>query len=72
MHDGRNEHHKINSKMIAARSKNKMSDYDRSWVPRAVDMLLTELKEEGFLFPELNDNFPNELNAEFTSFLFSK
>ena len=72
LHDGRNEHHKINSKMIAARSKNKMSDYDRSWVPRAVDMLLTELKEEGFLFPELNDNFPNELNAEFTSFLFSK
>lgn len=72
LHDGRNEHHKINSKMIAARSKNKNSDYDRSWVPKAVDMMLTKLKEEGFAFPELKDNFPNQLNAEFSAFLFSK
>jgi peptidoglycan/xylan/chitin deacetylase (PgdA/CDA1 family) len=72
LHDGRNEHHKINSKITVARSKNKMSDYDRSWVPKAVDILLNQLKEAGFTLPELEDNFPNQLNAEFSAFLFSK
>ncbi|MBL0330431.1 MAG: polysaccharide deacetylase family protein [Bacteroidetes bacterium] len=72
LHDGRNEHPKINSKINVARSKNKPSDYDRSWVPKAVDLILSQLKEDGFTLPELNDNFPNKLNPEFRSFLFSK
>lgn len=72
LHDGRNEHQKINYKINAARSKNIISDSDRSWIPKAVDLILTELKAEGFVFPELNDNLPNQLNAEFSAFLFSK
>lgn len=72
MHDGRNTHKKIEVKVRAARISNKASDYDRSWVPPAVDRILTELKKEGFIFPSLDDGFPNQLNDEFKAFLFSK
>jgi peptidoglycan/xylan/chitin deacetylase (PgdA/CDA1 family) len=72
MHDGRNTHQKIKLKVDFARSKNKSSDYDRAWVPRAVDIILRLLKKDGYTLPALDDSFPNQLNTEFKSFLFSK
>ncbi len=70
LHDGRNEHQVINSRMETARSRRLASDYDRSWVPFAVDKILTELKNEGFKLPALNDGHNNQLHPEFKRFLF--
>ncbi len=71
LHDGRNEYQKINSKMNVARSKNKISDYDRRWIPNAVDKIITELKTD-FIFPRLDDGLPNKFHPDFKSFLFSE
>jgi peptidoglycan/xylan/chitin deacetylase (PgdA/CDA1 family) len=70
LHDGRNTHHKIREKVTAARFRNMTSDYDRGWIPEAVDKILTELKATGFILPALNDEFPNQLHPDFRAFLF--
>ncbi len=70
LHDGRNEHHKISSKIDTARSKNKTSDYDRTWIPIAVDQIIIELKSNGFIFQALDDGLSNKLNPDFETFLF--
>ncbi len=72
LHDGRNEHHKINSKITTSRLQKKISDYDRTWVPVAVDKILIELKKSGFIIPALDDGLPNQLNSEFKKFLFGE
>ena len=72
LHDGRNEHPKISSKLDAARSKNKISNYDRTWIPIAVDAIIIELKKSGFVLPMLDDGLPNQLHPDFKTFLFSE
>ena len=70
LHDGRNEHTKINTELDAARAKNKVSDYDRTWVPAAVDKIILELKSLGFILPALDDGMQNQLSPELKKFLF--
>lgn len=72
LHDGRNEHIKINSKLISARNRKQPSSYDRSWIPRAVDKIIVDLKNKGLHFPSLDDDFKNKLHPDFKTFLFSK
>jgi peptidoglycan-N-acetylglucosamine deacetylase len=71
MHDGRNVHSKIAAKVAQAKTINRDSDFDRSWVPTAIDKIITELKSEGFIFPLL-DEHPNQLNETFRQFLHAK
>ncbi len=70
LHDGRNEHHIIDEKVKVARSNTQFSDYDRAWIPNAVDAIIMELKNSKFHLPTLNDKFPNQLNPAFKKFLF--
>ncbi|CAN5429274.1 hypothetical protein BH10BAC1_BH10BAC1_02030 [soil metagenome] len=72
LHDGRNEHTKINAKLISAGNKKHSSDYNRTWIPMAVDKIIVDLKESGLLFPSLDDGFSNQLHPDFKTFLFSK
>lgn len=72
MHDGRNVHSKMTAKISLAKTKNRHSDFDRSWVPLAVDAIISELKDSGFNFPPLGDEFPNRLDPLFSSFLHTK
>lgn len=72
MHDGRNEHHKISAKLTKVGSEKSLSDYDRRWIPSAVDKIITELKKTDFIFPELDDGLPNKFHPDFKTFLFSE
>lgn len=72
LHDGRNEYHIINNKVKSARSSNQSSDYDRAWIPKAVDKIIMELKNAGMYLPTLDDNFPNQLPPDIKTFLFGK
>lgn len=69
LHDGRNEHQVIKSKLSTAKSGKIATDWDRSWIPLAVDKILSELKKEGFTFPGLDDEYRNQLHPEFRGFL---
>lgn len=70
LHDGRNEHHIINAKVETARSRNQPSDFDRSWIPNAVNKIIPELKNAGLYLPALDDNLPNQLDPALKKFLF--
>ena len=68
MHDGRNVHSKIAAKVALAKTLNKHSDFDRRWVPSAIDRIITEFKADGFTFPPLNEH-PNRFDEMFRKFI---
>ncbi|MFL5765691.1 MAG: polysaccharide deacetylase family protein [Bacteroidia bacterium] len=70
LHDGRNVHSKIEARVNASKTGKTDSNWDRSWIPEAAERIIIELKQDGFIFPALDDGHINALDPKFRSHLF--